>query len=547
MTISATHHNTPEVDNDVVIVGAGPCGLTLANLLGGYGINVLVVEAGPDLLDYPRAVGVDDESLRTFQGLGLLDTILPHLTPHQRSDQRSLDGEVLMSVNPTDKPFGWPRRNGFIQPLVDRALLNGLDRFTNVEVRFGHRVIGIEDSAEGCTIRVDVPGSENPRTYRTRYLAACDGGSSTIRKTLGIAFDGNTDSTRWLVVDIADDPIGTPGAVSVDNPDRPLVSIKLPHGIRRLEFMVRDDETEDDITRDPELRALLGIMIPRPEEVDVIRARVYTHHARIAASFRSGRVLLAGDAAHLMPVWQGQGFNSGIRDATNLAWKLAAVLRGMATAGLLDTYQSERRPHVSAMVDLSVRAGKLVNVTSQRVALVRRTITRTIQAVPAASRYMSQQRFKPLPGYEDGVIVSDDAASDALVGRLLPQPEVTLTDGSSVLLDDALGPWFSLLSWTADPRRYLDDAARAIVDRLGMRIVIAVPQQQLEWESERGPEDVTYVGDQGYLHDWFHDRKGTVVTVRPDRFAAAVSGPQLLRHDLSRLATILDRPISSTI
>ena len=532
---------TSTTEYDVIIVGAGPCGLTLANLLGGYGSKALLLESGLDLLDYPRAVGMDDESLRTFQGLGLLDGILPHVTPHQRGGQRTLDGEVLISINPTDEPFGWPRRNGFIQPLVDRALLDGLDRYDNVEVLFGHHVTGFEDAGDDSGVAVQVRGpGDDQLTYRGRYLVGCDGGSSSVRKILGVAFDGTTESTRWLVVDIADDPVGTPSAQSIVNPERPLVSIRLPHGVRRLEFMVHDHETEQDVTQGATLHELLGIMIPEPAEARVIRARVYTHHARVAASFRAGRVLLAGDAAHLMPVWQGQGFNSGIRDATNLGWKLAAATGGQAGDRVLDTYQSERCPHVQAMVELSVRAGKLFNATSRRAAAVRRTAAKAIDAVPAARKYMSQQRFKPLPAYAEGVVVRNGDKTDALVGRQLPQPRVATTDGSTVLLDDALGPWFSILAWGTDPRHYLDDATRELVESLGMRIVVAVPRQQLEWETAHGPTDVTYIGDDGSLHDWFHDRTGTIVVVRPDRFAAAVSSPQRLRGDLSRLAAALD-------
>ena len=168
---------------------------------------------------------------------------------------------------------------------------------------------------------------------------------------MGVSFDGTTSPTRWLVVDVANDPLGHPNSEVGADPQRPYASISIAHGIRRFEFMIHANETDEQAEDPAFLARMLSSMVPHPDRVDVIRHRIYTHHSRIAGAFRRDRLLLAGDAAHLMPVWQGQGYNSGIRDAANLGWKLAAVVTGYADDALLDTYDVERRKHARAMID----------------------------------------------------------------------------------------------------------------------------------------------------------------------------------------------------
>jgi 3-(3-hydroxy-phenyl)propionate hydroxylase len=206
---------------------------------------------------------------------------------------------------------------------------------------------------------------------RARYVVGCDGGRSVTRHLMGVSFDGTTSSTRWLVIDCANDPLGHPNSEVGADPARPYVSISIAHGIRRFEFMIHGDESDEEAESPAFVRRMLAQLVPDPERVDIIRHRVYTHHSRIAGAFRKGRLMLAGDAAHLMPVWQGQGYNSGIRDAGNLGWKLAAVVIGHADDALLDTYDVERRKHARAMIDLSTLVGRVISPTNRRVAVLR--------------------------------------------------------------------------------------------------------------------------------------------------------------------------------
>lgn len=510
-------------DADVAVIGAGPVGLMTANLLGLYGVRTIVLETRGELIDYPRGVGMDDETLRTFQAAGVVDRVLEHTIPDQLLVFVDRKYKDLARLEPTTGEFGWPRRNGFVQPLADRVLLDGLDRFEHVAVQWAATVTGIAQDGDG--VLVTVGEGEAGRTLRVAYVVGADGGSSQIRKSLGIPFEGTTATSRWLVIDIRNDPLGQPGAFVIADPRRPRVSISIPHGIRRFEFMLRAEETEADVDDDAFIARLLAPHMPPGTPVDIIRRRVYTHHSRMSASFRSGRVFLAGDAAHVMSVWQGQGYNSGIRDAFNLAWKLAMVLRGGAADRLLDTYDLERRDHVRAMIQLSRWVGQMVSIRNRAAAGTRGLFFKTISLIPRAKQYIVQMRFKPMPTIRRGAITRVGALSAPTpVGRLFPQPWVATADAARTRLDDALGPWFALLAWNNDPRAILDDVALERATRAGIRLVSVRPAVQLRWNVDGSDEGVVTVGDlDGSLKRWFDARPESVVLVRPDRIVGGAS------------------------
>ncbi|OBJ47326.1 bifunctional 3-(3-hydroxy-phenyl)propionate/3-hydroxycinnamic acid hydroxylase [Mycobacterium sp. 1423905.2] len=515
----------PQGDVDVVVVGAGPVGLTLANILGLQGVRTLVVEERSTLIDYPRGVGLDDEALRTFQAIGLVDRILPHTVPNQILRFFDAKRRILAEMAPPDARFGWPKRNGFVQPLVDAELLGGLERFDHVEVWWDHPMISCEQSADAVTVAL---GGAEPVAVRARYVVGCDGGRSKTRAMMGVSFDGTTSPTRWLVVDIANDPLGHPNSEVGADPERPYASISIAHGIRRFEFMIHAEESDEQAQDPAFLREMLARMVPHPDRVEVIRRRVYTHHSRIAGNFRSGRLMLAGDAAHLMPVWQGQGYNSGIRDAANLGWKLAAVVKGQAGEQLLDTYDMERRKHARAMIDLSTMVGRVISPTNRKVARARDIVVRAGSIVPTLKRYVLEMRFKPMPRYERGAVVhSEPRNPGSPVGTLFVQPRVDTRSQQNLLLDDVLGTWFAVLCWNNDPRKILGGDAFDAWKALGARFFALRPVTQLYWAGHDDP-DVVIVGDRsGGLKAWFDAYQESVVFLRPDRCIAGACIAQL--------------------
>ena len=579
--------NNTGFDADVIIVGAGPVGLTIANTLGVAGVPALVIEKLDKIIDYPRAIGIDDESLRTLQTAGLVDQVQAHITPDHWMRFYTASGKCFASIEPRTDEFGWSRRNAFIQPQVDEILYQGLERFQDTQVMFGQSVTGITQDAEGVTLTLE-DSQGQPRTLRARYVVACDGGNSFIRRALDVPFEGRTKPNQWIVVDVRNDPLGTPHIDMHCDPERPYVSAALPHGIRRFEFMVMPGETEEELSKPENLAKLMRKVVADPDQVDYIRKRVYTHNARLASTFRVDRVLLAGDAAHIMPVWQGQGYNSGMRDASNLAWKLAWVVKGMAGSALLDTYGDERRDHARSMIHLSEVAGDIFAPESHTAAKVRDTVMLALNGLPPVKQYFAEMRFKPMPRYERGVVVLPEksesqpllggllqrsgdhplgrllglmaekkesplgrllngfeAPLETPVGRMFIQPRVTTGAGDTVRLDDVIGLNFAVLAWGTDPTFNLSKEARAFWERLGAKFITVKPQVQMAHGSD-AREGVITLGDaQGRLKEWFGKQTKSIVFVRPDRFVAALCSPQEVSAVTAALARKLATPLEA--
>jgi 3-(3-hydroxy-phenyl)propionate hydroxylase len=543
---------------DVVIAGAGPCGLTLANHLGSLGVRTLVIEKLPALIDYPRGVGVDDEALRSFQAVGLVDAVRRHTVPNQVMRFVDRRGRLLASIEPTAEPFGWPRRNGFIQPLVDRELALGLARFPHVTLALCNAFEALAQTDDGVRVTVQPVNADGgpagpPRSIEAGWLVGCDGGASPVRKALGLPFEGVSESTRWLVIDLANDPIGTPNVSFRLDDEFPYVELALPHGVRRFEFMVPAGADQAEFEGDARVHALLARVLPAHVRPEIIRRRVYMHHARIAPTFRRGRVLIAGDAAHLMPVWQGQGFNTGIRDATNLGWKLALQTRGLAGPDLLDTYTQERHAHAGAMIDLSVLVGRIFVPANPLLRTARNLLGPLLSRIGPVRRYIAEMRFKPMPFFANGAVVHAAAPDPAgAVGKVFVQPRVTDATGRVSRLDDAIGLRFALVAWSARFDAWVDDDIARLLDALDARRVVVRPAcQSLEREPPAG--GIVLADVDGAFKRWFDTASGSIVVLRPDRVVAAVCDPWQLGATLRELArrlhidaTALPRPALPT-
>ncbi|EZI27449.1 bifunctional 3-(3-hydroxy-phenyl)propionate/3-hydroxycinnamic acid hydroxylase [Pseudomonas extremaustralis] len=537
-----------ELTTDVAIVGAGPVGLMIANYLGQCGVNVTVVEKLDSLIDYPRAIGLDDESLRTFQAVGLADKVLPHTTPWHAMRFLTPKGRCFADIQPKTDEFGWSRRNAFIQPLADRVLFDGLQRFNNVKVLFSRELNSFEQSDSAVVLDLKDQHGRSER-LNARYLIGCDGGNSLVRRSLDISFEGKTAPNQWIVVDIANDPLATPHVYLCCDPVRPYVSAALPHGVRRFEFMVMPGETETELSKPENLRRLLSKVLPNPDRIELIRSRVYTHNARLAGRFRQGRVLLAGDAAHIMPVWQGQGYNSGMRDALNLAWKLALVIKGLAADNLLDSYEQERRDHAKAMINLSVLAGHVLAPPKRWQGTLRDGVSWLLNYLPPVKRYFVEMRFKPMPQYTQGALIVPNQKGSP-VGKMFIQPKVLTDAGTTVLLDEVIGENFAIIAWGCDPTWGLTAEQIAQWKALGTRFIQVLPDVQLRVPSDAGP-DVIRVGDcTGRLKEWFALGTSSIALVRPDRFVAGLAIPQTVGQacdELARALKALPQPAASAV
>lgn len=477
----------------VAIVGGGPTGLTLANLLGVYGVECLVLERNAATVHEPRAVSIDDESLRTMQAAGLASEVLSQTVAGYGSHYYSAAGRCFAKVQPTEEPFGFPRRNAFRQPILERQLREALGRFPHVAALFEHELVSFEQTPDKVSLRVR--NAEGERDFTCDYLIACDGASSPVRKTLGIGMSGSTFRERWLIVDLENSPSASPHTKVYSNPKRPCIALPGPDNTRRYEFMLHDHESDEEMLAPDMIAHLMRTHEAAPQS-RIVRTTVYTFHARLAEQWSRGRVYLAGDAAHLTPPFAGQGMNSGLRDANNLAWKLAAVTRGRLGPKLLASYEPERRDHAWAMIAFALNIGRVLAPPNALAAWAIENMFRVLSLVPKARDYIAQMKFKPPPRFSDGFLVPDGAgARHTLVGRLFPQPRI-----GGVLLDDLLDDGFSLV--VRSPR------AGEVMAKLA-----GEPWSKLEARCVELPPDAG-----GPRLGRFNDH---VFLLRPDRYVAA--------------------------
>lgn len=523
--MSVAPHAAPE-HVPVLVVGAGPVGVTLANLLGTYGVRALVVDRSAEILDYPRAVGLDDEALRTFQAAGVVQALLKDMIQNVPMRMYSARKECFAEILPSTREFGWCRRNLFSQPLGERALRAGLQRFPHIGLELGTELTALAQDAEGvdATLRA-ADGAE--RHVRADWLVAADGGRSTVRETLlRIPFDGRTHARKWVVIECDQDPLDAPYTALHCEPARPYVCLRLPYGLRRWEFMLFPGEDGEQMLAPAKVRELLGRHVADPARLNVIRARVYTHNSRVAREFVHGRVCLAGDAAHITPPWIGQGLNAGLRDAFNLAWKLAWVVQGRLRPQALQSYHDERHRHAQAMIELADLFGAALSVTNPVLAWLRDRFMLAVRNLPSVRDYVLQMKFKPMPRYSRGVVLGAATPRlDERVGRMFVQPPVERADGAAVKLDEALGPGFALLAWQHDPGPALSAATRAELGRLGCRVLAAARSrgvQAMAMKASPSPGVEVLEDAENALHLWFAACGADWVLLRPDRYVAAL-------------------------
>ena len=353
---------------DIAIVGAGPIGLMLANLLGADGVNVVLVERNDGLVGLPRAIAYDPETLRLFAQVGLFDALADGLVQDPEVVYLNARGVKLMEMAPPRSAYGHSQLGTFYQPRLEQVLLAGLARFDSVRALFNHHVTSISQDQLGVEILVETPAGT--RSLRAKFLVGCDGGNSSTRDWIGSRLVGSTYAERWLVLDTRIDNHGVDNITFFCDPRRPAVRLPAVGSRVRWEFMQLPGEKPDELASDESVRRLLEPFVDF-SAVEIERRVVYTFHARVADRWRKGRVLLAGDAAHLMPPFAGQGMNSGMRDVANLAWKLAAAVAGQAGDEILDTYEIERARHVRDMVNLSRRLGRVIMPTNPAIAAAR--------------------------------------------------------------------------------------------------------------------------------------------------------------------------------
>jgi 3-(3-hydroxy-phenyl)propionate hydroxylase len=417
------------LDQDVIVIGFGPVGSTLSALLARRGLRVLAVDRDTEIYPLPRAVHLDQEIMRVVQEVGCADELSLATIENPGMDFLTADRQVLLSMRPeADTPSGWPASMFFFQPDLELRLRQRAVELGTV-TRLGVAAEEVIDHGDHVEVRL-ADGS----AVRATYAVGCDGARSTVRKQLGVEMHDLEFEEPWLVVDLVLRDGATPPSaltLQVCDPARPTTLVPMPPPRFRFEFMLVEGDDAVEIQSPERVRAMVAPWMD-PDDAAVERAAVYTFHGLIATSWRKGRVLLAGDAAHMTPPFLGQGMCAGIRDAANLAWKLERVVRGTSPSALLDTYQRERAPHVQQLVGAAVSFGRLICTTDRDVAAQRDTDLLAARAAGAGTIGTAT-----MPPLEPGALVAEGG------GTQVYQPTV---DGRR--LDDVVGDRFAIITRT---------------------------------------------------------------------------------------------------
>jgi 3-(3-hydroxy-phenyl)propionate hydroxylase len=513
---------------DVLIVGYGPVGATLAALLARHGLSVAVVEQAAGVYDKPRAITLDHEVMRVFQAAGVAHEVAPFTAPHPGTHYLGVDGQVIRIYDPQPPPhpLGWVPSGTFVQPEVEAILRAGVARSGRADVLLSTQVVALAphpDRVE-ATVRGTDGGME--RTIAARWLVGCDGANSFVRRRLGIGHTDLAFDEWWMVVDVRlKAPVELPKkCIQYCWPARPSTFILGPGDLRRWEIKLLPGETPEEFGRPENVARQLARFVD-PAAIEIWRSAVYRFHALVADRWRAGRVLLAGDACHQTPPFMGQGMCAGIRDAANLAWRLALVLCAGAQDALLDSYEVERKPHVEALVGFAKKAGEVIGELDVAAARARDAHLRG--QLERGEAETIRQRF--IPNLAAGVL---DPASGPVAGTLFVQPRVGEA-GEGELLDDVVAPRFLLATTSAAAQAWLNAASLDIWRRIGGER--AVISQNDTTGADR--DGVHRLHERGRLFaDWMARHGAAAVVARPDRYLYGVA------HDaegLNRLVTNL--------
>jgi 3-(3-hydroxy-phenyl)propionate hydroxylase len=491
---------------DVCIIGYGPVGASLANLLGLSGLKTVVLEREPSAYHLPRAVALDGEGMRLVQTIGLADELLPRLNVSRNIRHVSADGKLLLLLTRSGVGSeGWNNAYRFYQPEFEAVLRHGVSRHPSVDVRLRNGAFALDEGADHVRVRYENLAAGMLGELTARYVVGCDGARSTVRRFMGAALQDLRSHERWIVLDmiLEEPPAGVPeaadetgrviDAIQYCDPARPTTFIPMPGKRHRWEFMLMPQDDPAAITQPDRIYELLKPWNIDPAKSTIDRAVVYTFHSALSTQWRLRRLVLAGDSAHQMPPFLGQGMCSGLRDVANLAWKLRDVIHGVAPDSLLDTYETERMEHVRAFIELAVELGSVIQTTDPEKARQR---DRDLVANPTMLRPITPRLGPGLHG---------NAPPPAAARAAQPR----LADGR--LLDDHVGYRYAVL------------ADRSLVDALP-----TATRATLE-------NDVVLILAEGEAAAYLADLRTNAVVIRPDRHILGIaSTPAELEAVLAR-------------
>lgn len=498
---------------DVLICGLGPVGATLAGLLGQRGLRVAAFDRLPDLYPLPRAIGLDHEAMRIVQELGVSERMADYIADYMPSVYLGMDGKPIKRLDtiPQPHPLAWAPNYVFNQPAFERVIRARLLELPTIQTFLETEVVDSGQDDTQAWVQARLKGQSEPVRFTGQYLVACDGGSSPIRKRVGIQLEDLGFDEPWLVVDavVPEEKLKDLPQTMVQycEAERPATFVVGPGNHRRWEIMLEPGESTDAEFPDEQLWPLLERWI-KPGEAQLMRRAAYRFHGLVARAWRQGRILLAGDAAHMTPPFMAQGMVQGLRDTHNLAWKLDRVLQGKSSHRLLDTYFEERSPHVKQTTLAAMALGRVICERNADKARARDVALREEQGGEVKTAYRQQM----IPGLGAGLVAQATPAA----GVMFPQPRVACGTRSG-RMDDLVGGQGALIVVNgALPESVRTDYLSLAAD-LDARIVELAPS--------RGDGEILQITEKdALLSGWFGAHGATIAVVRPDRYTYGTAG-----------------------
>lgn len=500
---------------DVLIVGMGPVGAALAQLLNRHGTRTLVIDQAKEVFAAPRAIAMDNEALRVLQMCGLEEDAFDKVAIPEVRMHSPLFGQYSRAVT-AGSIDGHPRLVTFFQPQLERVLRDRVKDSRHVTVALGVSLVSLNQMADEVQAELKTEAGHT-HMVRAKYVVGADGANSLVRRILGQDFKGKTYAEDWLVVDAKHVPTPIDHVEFICDPNRPTPHMVAPGGRQRWEFKLNPGETREQMEHPDTVKRLLQPW-SKGQDIEIERVAVYRFHARLAEQFKVGRVLLVGDAAHITPPFVGQGLVAGLRDVANLAWKLAWVCHGLAQPALLDSYAQERRPHAKAMIDLAKNMGRLVMPRNHAAAFMVHGLMRVGNLIPRLRSLFEDLEIKPLNRFKTGCFMQPSSGARLQRGQQMPQVWLKPQTGGEVALsDDVLGTGLAMVGFGADPSALLSPEEVQAWTMAGGRFVQINPRGQMARTSSLNPwEDLT---------------GGLMPTVVPVGWMAIVRPDKVVMHD----------------
>lgn len=502
---------------DTVVVGYGPAGAVAAASVAAGGHRVAVIERQPNMYPLPRMATFDGEAFRTIQAIAgdRVDEALATSVVLDDCDFVDADHAPLIPIDWSGTQCGYPAHSSVFQPDVERVAQESIAEMSNVDVFRGTEVVKIEQDSEAVQLTVRPKGTtdnDRARTITAKYVVGADGTNSFTRRAVGIEMKDYGLDERWLNFDMdkfKELPDKFSKLTLVMDPRRPYMWMPLGSDRQRFEFRVDPSETDEEMGEEAVVWEFLAEHGITREDASICRQVVYPYATRVAKAWRSGRVFIAGDAAHTMTPYMGQGGCSAIRDGRNIGWKLNLVLAGAVEESVLDLYQQEREPHVTEIVMRSDQLARLINIVDPSAAEDR---NHALRQAPAGDA-------EPFPKLTVGVLHHEsDGSISEVTGTPAPQGLLS-RDGVTLRGDEHLGHGFQLIS-RSHPN--LTETERETFESIGGHVGVI--------EDSTSPDAILDVD--GTYRNFLDSHSADFMIIRPD-WAVFGVGPATAVSDYS--------------